>query len=83
MGLQNDFSEPFLQKIKARHFNAHGDFRLGEIYAKECLELDPILASGWALLAEALAGQNECMSFFDFHILRRLKFQCTLLWEGV
>lgn len=46
--------------IKSRHHNAHEEFRLGEMKAKEVIEIDPVLAVGWALLAEALAGQNEC-----------------------
>jgi len=57
---KSGFVEPFFEMIKSRHHNAREEFRLGEMKAKEVIEIDPVLASGWALLAEALAGQNEC-----------------------
>jgi len=56
---KSGFVEPFFEMIKSRHHNAREEFRLGEMKAKEVIEIDPVLASGWALLAEALAGQNE------------------------
>ena len=57
---RRNFVEPFFEMIKSRHHNAREEYRLGEMKAKEVIEIDPVLAVGWALLAEALAGQNEC-----------------------
>ena len=78
------FVEPFFEMIKSRHHNAREEYRLGEMKAKEVIEIDPVLAIGWALLAEALAGQNECklksgLPFYD----RDFYFQYMIHFQNV